>query len=140
MKQILMVGAGSVGGFFGAQLAKANLSVSFLLRPKTLAAVKQNGLTIRSAQGSFTVHPPAASDPRDLPKPDLIILSVKAYDLDEVLTQIEPVLTDRTVILTLQNGVDTEDRIVARLHRDCVVGGIAFIYSKIAVTRRDRSL
>jgi 2-dehydropantoate 2-reductase len=132
MKQILMVGAGSVGGFFGAQLAQANISVSFLLRPKTLAAVKQNGLTIRSAQGSFTVHPPAASNPRDLPKPDLVILSVKAYDLDEVLTQIEPVLTDRTVILTLQNGVDTEDRIVGRFHRDCVVGGIAYIYSKIA--------
>lgn len=132
MKHILMVGAGSVGGFFGAQLAQANIPVSFLLRPKTLAAVKQNGLTIRSAQGSFTVHPPAASDPRDLPKPDLIILSVKAYDLDAVLTQIEPVLTDRTVILTLQNGVDTEDRIVGRLHRDCVVGGIAYIYSKIA--------
>ena len=131
MKQILMVGAGSVGGFFGAQLAKANLSVSFLLRPKTLAAVKQNGLTIRSASGSFTVHPPAASDPRELAKPDLIILSVKAYDLDEVLTQIEPVMTERTVILTLQNGVDTEDRIVARFQRDCVVGGIAFIYSKI---------
>ena len=63
---------------------------------------------------------------------DPLTLSVKAYDLDEVLTQIEPVLTDRTVILTLQNGVDTEYRIVARLHRDCVVGGIAFIYSKIA--------
>ncbi|NOT22180.1 MAG: 2-dehydropantoate 2-reductase [Nitrospiraceae bacterium] len=131
MKQILMVGAGSVGGFFGAQLAKANLPVSFLLRPKTLAAVKQNGLTIRSAQGSFSVHPPASSDPRELAKPDLIILSVKAYDLDEVLTQIQPVMTERTVILTLQNGVDTEDRIVARFHRDCVVGGIAFIYSKI---------
>ncbi len=132
MKQILMVGAGSVGGFFGAHLAKANPNVSFLLRPKTLAAVKQNGLTIRSAQGSFTVHPPAASDPRDLPKPNLIILSVKAYDLDEVLTQIEPVLTDQTVILTLQNGVETEDRILARIQRDCVIGGIAFIYSKIA--------
>ena len=132
MKQILMVGAGSVGGFFGAHLAKANPNVSFLLRPKTLAAVKQNGLTIRSAQGSFTVHPPASADPRELAKPDLIILSVKAYDLDEVLTQIEPVMTDRTVILTLQNGVDTEDRIVARFQRDCVVGGIAFIYTKIA--------
>ena len=131
MKQILMVGAGSVGGFFGAHLAKANPNVSFLLRPKTLAAVKQNGLTIRSAQGSFTVHPPASADPRELAKPDLIILSVKAYDLDEVLTQIEPVMTDRTVIVTLQNGVDTEDRIVARFQRDCVVGGIAFIYSKI---------
>lgn len=132
MKRILMVGAGSVGGFFGAHLAKANPSVSFLLRPKTLAAVKQNGLTIRSAKGNFTVHPPVASDPRDLPTPDLIILSIKAYDLDEVMDQIEPVLTDQTVILTLQNGVDTEDRIAARFQRDCVVGGVAFIYSKIA--------
>ncbi|MBU6479711.1 MAG: 2-dehydropantoate 2-reductase [Nitrospirae bacterium] len=132
MKQILMVGGGSVGGFFGAHLAKNNPNVSFLLRPKTLAAVKQDGLTIRSANGTFTVHPPAASDPRELPKPDLIILSVKAYDLDEVMAQLDPVLTDQTVILTLQNGVDTEDRLIARLKRDCVVGGVAFIYSKIA--------
>ena len=47
------------------------------------------------------------------------------------MAQIEPVLTDRTVILTLQNGIDTEDRIIARFKRDCVVGGVAFIYSKI---------
>src|SRR5574341_987683 len=132
MQQILMVGAGSVGGFFGAHLARNNPNVSFLLRAKTLAAVKQNGLTIRSASGSFTVHPPAASDPRDLPKPDLIILSVKTYDLDEVMAQLDPVMTDQTVILTLQNGVDTEDRLLARWQRDCVVGGVAFIYSKIA--------
>jgi 2-dehydropantoate 2-reductase len=132
MKQILMVGAGSVGGFFGAHLAKHNLAVSFLLRPMTLAAVKQNGLTIRSAGGSFTVHPPAASDPRELPRPDLIILSNKAYDLDEVMTQIQPVVSKAATILTLQNGVDTEDRLLERFKRDCVVGGVAFIYSKIA--------
>ena len=131
MKQIMMVGAGSVGGFFGAHLAKNNPNVSFLLRPSTLEAVKRNGLTIKSAKGNFTVHPPAASDPRQLATPDLIILAVKAYDLDEVMTQLEPVLTERTVILTLQNGIDTEDRIISRLHRDCVVGGVAFIYSKI---------
>ena len=75
MKQIMMVGAGSVGGFFGPHLAKNNPNVSFLLRPKTLAAVKQRGLTIRSARGIFTVHPPAASDPRELATPDLIILA-----------------------------------------------------------------
>lgn len=132
MKQILMVGAGSVGGFFGARLAKTNSDVSFLLRPKTLAAVKRNGLTIRSADGTFTVRPQASSDVRDLPRPDLIVLGVKAYDLDEVLSQIEPVLTEQTVILTLQNGIDTEDRLSARLQRDCVIGGVAYIYSKIA--------
>jgi 2-dehydropantoate 2-reductase len=132
MKQILVVGAGSVGGFFGAHLAKTNPDVSFLLRPGTLEAVKQHGLTIRSANGTFTVRPQAASDARQLPKPDLIILGVKVYDLDEVMTQIQPVLTDKTVILTLQNGIDTEDRLIARFKRDCVVGGVAFIYSKIA--------
>lgn len=132
MKQILMVGAGSVGGFFGAHLAKNNPNVSFLLRSKTLVAVKQQGLRIRSASGNFTVRPQAASDVRELPKPDLIILGVKAFDLDEVMTQIEPVLTNHTVVLTLQNGIDTEDRIIARTTRDCVVGGVAFIYSKIA--------
>jgi 2-dehydropantoate 2-reductase len=56
---------------------------------------------------------------------------VKAYDLDEVMAQLEPVITERTVMLTLQNGIDTEDRIIARVHRDSVVGGVAFIYSKI---------
>ncbi len=131
MKQILMVGAGSVGGFFGAHLAKDNPNVSFLLRARTCEAVKRNGLTIRSAGGSFTVRPPVASDARELPKPDLIVLGVKAYDLDQVMDQLEPVLTDHTVILTLQNGIDTEDRLLARLHRDCVIGGVAYIYSKI---------
>lgn len=132
MKDIMIVGAGSVGGFFGAHLAKTHEGVSFLLRPKTLSAVKAHGLTIRSAAGSFTVHPRAASDARELPGPDLVVLAVKAYDLDEVMDQLEPVLTERTVLLTLQNGIDTEDRILARVKRDCVVGGVAFIYSKIA--------
>jgi 2-dehydropantoate 2-reductase len=132
MKQIIFVGAGSVGGFFGAHLAKNNPNVSFLLRPRTLEAVKQNGLTIRSAGGSFTVRPPVASDARELPKPDLIVLGVKAYDLDEVMEQIEPILTKKTVLLTLQNGIDTEDRLITRIQRDCVVGGVAYIYSKIA--------
>jgi 2-dehydropantoate 2-reductase len=132
MNNIMIIGAGSVGGFFGAHLAKHHPGVSFLLTPKTLSAVQQRGLTIRSASGSFTVRPKAASDPKDLPHPDLILLAVKAYDLDEVLDQLEPVLRDRSVLVTLQNGIDTEDRILARLKRDCVVGGVAFIYSKIA--------
>ena len=131
MKNILVVGAGSVGGFFGAHLAKNNPNVSFLLRPTTLAAVKQQGLTIRSAGGSFTVNPPASANAGDLPKPDLIILGVKAFNLDEVMDQIAPVVTNKTVILTLQNGIDTEDRLLERFQRDCVVGGVAYIYSKI---------
>jgi 2-dehydropantoate 2-reductase len=132
LEQVLIVGAGSVGGYFGAHLARHHAGVSFLLRPRTLAAVHHHGLTIRSATGTFTVHPPAASDPAELFAPDLVVLGVKAYDLDEVMDQLEPVLSDQTIVLTLQNGVDTEDRLLKRFKRDCVVGGVAFIYSRIA--------
>jgi 2-dehydropantoate 2-reductase len=128
----MIVGAGAVGGFFGAHLAKHHPHVSFVLRPRTLHAVHHNGLTVRSANGTFTVRPAVAGDPRDLPKPDLIILATKAYDLDPALDQLAPVLTDRTVLLTLQNGVDVEERVLARVKRGHVVGGVAFIYSKIA--------
>jgi 2-dehydropantoate 2-reductase len=132
MKQILVVGAGSVGGYFGAHLARINPNVAFLLRPRTLAAIAKNGLTIRSAIGeSFTVHPPVASDPGEFPQPDLIILGVKAYDLEEAMVQLEPVLKPDTTILTLQNGVTIEDTLMARFGRERIVGGVAFIYSRI---------
>jgi 2-dehydropantoate 2-reductase len=132
MKEIMMVGGGSVGGYFGAHLARHHSHVSFLLRSKTQAVVEKNGLTIRSAIGeSFTVRPPSASNPHDLPQPDLIILGVKAYDLDEVMAQIEPILKSDTTILSLQNGVTIEDTLKMRFGRERVVGGVAFIYSKI---------
>ena len=132
MKQIMVVGAGSVGGYFGAHLARKYSTVSFLLRPKTQVAVAANGLTIRSAIGeSFTVHPQSSSIPQDLPQPDLIILGVKAYDLDKVMDQIDPILKPDTTILTLQNGVTIEDTLKMRFGRERVVGGVAFIYSKI---------
>ncbi len=132
MKEIMMVGAGSVGGYFGAHLARKHPKVSFLLRSKTQVAIAKNGLTIRSAIGdSFTVHPQSSTSPHDLPQPDLIILGVKAYDLPEVMNQIEPVLKSDTTILTLQNGVTIEDILKMRFGRERVVGGVAFIYSKI---------
>ncbi len=133
MKNVLVVGAGSVGGYFGAHLARRHPHVSFLLRPKTQAAVARQGLTIRSAIGeSFTVHPRSSSDPQDFPDPDLVILGVKAYDLEETLDQLAPIVKNDTTILTLQNGVTIEDRVKAVFGRERVVGGVAFIYSKIA--------
>jgi len=66
-----------------------------------------------------------------LPFPDLIILATKIYDLHEVLTQLAPVITERTVLLTLQNGVTSEDDIQERFGAGSVIGGLAFIYSRI---------
>jgi len=81
---------------------------------------------------SFTVHPIASGDPRDLPPPDLIILSVKRYDLDEVIAQLQPILGPQTTLLTLQNGVDTEARIRELAPGIRVISGVAYIYSRVA--------
>ena len=129
---VMMVGAGAVGGFFGARLVKGGVNCSFLLRPKTLEALRKNGLTVHGIDQSFTVHPQASSDPCELPVADLIILSVKRYDLDEALQQLRPVLTARTSLLTLQNGVDTEAKIQELLLGVRVVGGVAYLYAKTA--------
>jgi len=128
----MMVGAGSVGGFFGAHLVRKGVDCSFLLRPKTLQVIRTKGLTIQSPEQSFTVHPNASTDPKDLAPADLIVLAVKRYDLDDVLHLLQPVVTPTTTILTLQNGVDTEARIMESFSDVRLLGGLAYIYSKIA--------
>ena len=130
--KIIMVGAGAVGGFLGARLVKAGVPCSFLLRAQTLAAVRQKGLSVHSVEQSFTVHPIASDNPRDLPPSDLIILAVKRYDLDEVIAQLRPILLPHTTVLTLQNGVDTEVRIREMAPGIPIIGGVAYIYSRIA--------
>jgi 2-dehydropantoate 2-reductase len=130
--KIMMVGAGSVGGFFGAKLVKAGVDCSFLLRGRTLDAIRRNGLTIRSNENSLTVYPVVAADPSELPVADLIIIAVKRYDLEALLEQLRPTVTPRTTLLTLQNGVDTEPCIRERLPDVPVLAGVAYIYSKIA--------
>src|SRR5438105_2772380 len=130
--RIMMVGAGAVGGFFGAKLVKAGIDCSFLLRGRTLDTIRRNGLTIRSNENSMTVFPVVAADPRELPAADLIVLAVKRYDLEGVLNQLRPIVTPRTTLLTLQNGVDTEPRIRERLPDAPLLAGVAYIYSKIA--------
>ncbi len=130
--KVMMVGAGAVGGFFGARLVNAGVPCSFLLRSNTLAAVRQKGLSVHSVDQSFTVYPIASCDPCDLPQSDLIILSVKRYDLDEVIARLQPILSPQTTVLTLQNGVDTEARIQELAPGIPIIGGVAYIYSRIA--------
>ncbi|HIO21128.1 MAG TPA: 2-dehydropantoate 2-reductase [Nitrospirales bacterium] len=130
--RVLMVGAGSVGGFIGAHLAHAGVAVSFLLRARTCEAIRSRGITLRSGSTSFTVHPPVATDPSKLATPDVIMLGVKCYDLDEVIQQISPILKKNTFILTFQNGVDTEERLMAAFEGDRVVAGVIYIYTRIA--------
>lgn len=131
-KKVLMIGAGAVGGYFGALLCRSEIDVTFLVRPKTGRAISEHGLRIRSVNGDFTVHPPLIQSASEIESVDLIILAVKAYDLPAVLQEIAPLAERGAVLLTLQNGVDSEERIRSYFKSDCLVAGVAYITSRLA--------
>src|SRR3989304_6904863 len=106
---ILMVGAGGVGGYYGAVLMKAGAKVSFLVTPRSLPILKSNGLTVKSKGEVWNFRPPVSTDPMDLAPCDLIIIAVKRYDTYKALDTIQPVVTKDTIILTIQNGIDGEE-------------------------------
>ena len=142
--RILVVGAGAVGGFFGALLCKAGFDVTFLLRPATHAQIEKNGLTIASVDpklGRFTVHPRCVQAATAAEQADLIILAVKCYDLTAALSAIAPQVARNhgALILPLQNGVGGEERIASYFTHNAgigrtegVIGGVAYITSRLA--------
>ncbi len=130
--KILIVGAGAVGGYFGGLLCNAGVDITFLVRPATYAAIKENGLTIQSVNGNFTLHPNVVQSVSEVPSADYILLTVKCYDLAAVLEEIAPLVHKGAVIVTLQNGVDTEERVEAYFKRDCFVAGVVYITARLA--------
>lgn len=132
LNRVLIVGAGAVGGYFGALLCRSGVDVTFLVRPRTGRAIAARGLQIKSVSGDFTVYPPLVQHVAEVDSIDLIILAVKAYDLQPVLQEIAPLAERGAVLLTLQNGVDSEERILSYFKKDCVVAGVAYITSRLA--------
>ncbi len=128
---IVVVGAGGVGGFFGGKLAKAGFNVTFVVRGKTLEAIKNNGLQIKSFHGDFVVHPDVTDDFKDLKNPDLIILGVKSWQIEPIAKELKAVITKDTMVLPLQNGADNTDRLRNILPHENVLAGLCKIVSKI---------
>jgi 2-dehydropantoate 2-reductase len=132
MKKILIVGAGAVGGYFGGLLCKSGIDVTFMVRPATYQRISQEGLVVKSVQGDFTVHPTLIQHASEAASTDLIILTVKCYDVAAALEEVAPLVKKGAVILTLQNGVDTEERILSYFQENCVVAGVAYITARLA--------
>ena len=130
--KIAVVGPGGVGGYFGGLLAKAGLDVHFLGRGAHLEAIRKKGLEIRSCNGDFTVKVKAYSDPVEIGPCDLILFCVKAFDTKGTVERIKPLIDPSTIVLSLQNGVDNEASIGDVLGKEKVMGGIAFIGSRIS--------
>jgi 2-dehydropantoate 2-reductase len=121
--KIAVVGAGGVGGYFGGRLAQAGYDVTFVARGRTLEALRTNGLRVESIKGDF--HLPHVQATEKLSEPvDVILMAVKAWQLDEAARAIGP--TDATVI-PLQNGIDAP--ILLANHFTNVLGGLCAIIS-----------
>ena len=131
--KIAVMGAGGVGGYYGAVLARSGESVTFIARGAHLQAMKTNGLKVESqAQGTFALPGCKATDqPAEIGPVDLILFATKAYDLESAAASLKPCLGPNTVILPLLNGVDIADRIAAVVGRPYVLGGMCQISAAI---------
>src|SRR4026209_2446272 len=123
-----ILGAGAVGGYFGAKLAKAGQDVTFVARGAHLEAIRHKGLEVQSAKlGDFTVRAAAESDTTRIGPVDVVIVSVKAYDNATALPMLTPMIGAETAVLTLQNGVDSVDQCAAIVGERHVLGGTTYV-------------
>jgi 2-dehydropantoate 2-reductase len=130
--KIVIVGSGGVGGYFGARLAQSGNEVTFIARGEHLKKIKRDGLYIKGISGDFHIYPVRATDRfEEAGEADLIFLGVKAWQVKEDARDLKPVLTSRTIIIPLQNGILAADEIKAELPGTAVLGGLARIMSKI---------
>jgi 2-dehydropantoate 2-reductase len=132
--RVLVMGAGAVGGYFGAALARAGHGVTFVARGAHLAAMRERGLAIRTGAETTVLRPvSAAATPAEAGGVfDLVLFTVKGYDTDEAAVGLRPVVGPGTAVLTLQNGIDSVERLVAALGAEPVLAGTAGIEATIA--------
>lgn len=130
--KLAVYGAGGVGGYFGGRLALAGADVHLIARGAHLEALRARGLKVTSTKGDFDVNLPASDDPTDIGTCDYVLFSVKSFDTDEAAARVAPLIGERTAVLSFQNGIDNEDKIARPLGREHVMGGAAYIFSRIA--------
>ena len=129
---VAVMGTGGTGGFFGGLLARAGEDVTFVARRAHLAAIRERGLRVKSRlSGDFTLRVKATDDPREISPVDLILFCVKTYDTERAVEQMHPLVGPDTVILSVQNGIDSAERIAEAVGSKPVVGGVAHVFSAI---------
>jgi 2-dehydropantoate 2-reductase len=130
--RIAVVGAGGVGGGFGAALAKAGADVTFIARGAHLAAIKNGGLKVQGGRGDTHLVPTRATDdPADIGKVDIVLFCVKLWDVESAGQQIKPLIGPDTAVIPLQNGIDAAERLIPILGSNAVMGGVAQISASI---------
>jgi len=131
--RIVVAGAGGLGGYYGGRLAKAGHEVTFIARGDQLAALRDKGLRVESVKDPF--HLPSVSatgDPATVGAAEVVLLTVKAYDLQRAAEGLLPLIGKDTAVVPLLNGVDIAERIGAVVGMEHVLGGLAYVFSFVA--------
>src|SRR5215212_483916 len=128
--RIAVIGAGGVGGYFGAKLVHAGVDTVFLARGATLEALRTRGIRVESIKGDFEVGPVRASDdPAAIGPVDAVLVAVKAWQIGEVAPSLKPMLGPDTMVVPLENGMEAPDQLAAALGAEHVAGGLCAIVS-----------
>ena len=131
--RIVIMGAGGLGGYFGARLAAAGNDVAFVARGAHLAAIKQNGLRVTSARGDLhLLDVVATDDPSTLAPADVVMIAVKLWDTEAAAEAVKPLVRPGTAVVSFQNGVSKDAALARILGREAVIGGVGQIGVVIA--------
>ncbi len=131
--RIAVLGAGGVGGTFGAALAKAGNDVTFVARGAHLAAMRAQGLRVVGPRGDIHIDPVQATDqPAGIGPVDFVLFCVKLWDVETAGAAIRPLVGRDTAVIPLQNGIDASDRLIPIVGKDAVMGGVAQISASVA--------
>jgi len=138
--RILVVGAGAVGGYFGARLAEAGRDVTFLIRPKHAERMKQAGIRIVSPHGDLTVQPKVVTADQICEHYDVVLLAVKSYGLTEAMADFSRAIGPDTMILPALNGMRHIDVLISRFGKPAVIGGVCKVAAELDKEGRIRQL
>lgn len=128
--RLLVVGAGSTGGYFGGKLAQAGNDVTFLVRPRRAQQLSEYGLQIKSPHGDFKITPKVVTTDTLNQFYDVILLSVKGFSLQSAMKDIAPAVGPDTIIFPVLNGMSHMEMLKNRFSAHNVIGG----YLKVATT------
>ncbi len=125
------MGAGGVGGYFGARLQQAGHDVSFFARGRHLEAIRNQGLSVESPHGSARLQVKVFDDAAKVGVVDVVLFAVKLWDTESAAEQIKPIVGPDTLVIPFQNGVESIERLRKVLPEPCVMGGSAYIATHI---------
>lgn len=130
--RIAVMAAGAVGGYFGARMAAAGHDVFFIARGAHRDAMVASGLNVESAHGNLHLPKPnVTDDPKTVGPVDIVLFAVKLWDTEKAAEQAKPLVGPNTRVITLQNGVDSVERVAPIIGTDQTIGGVTYVVSVI---------